>query len=35
MLACAAWEDASGKNGPVVQIVMRIIRDMSWISPYK
>jgi hypothetical protein len=32
MLAHAAWEDASSKNGPVVQIVRRIIRDASWIS---
>jgi hypothetical protein len=35
MLAHAAWEDTSGKNGPVVQIVRGIIRDASWISPDK
>jgi hypothetical protein len=32
MLARAMWEDTSSKNGLVVQIVRRIIRDVSWIS---
>jgi hypothetical protein len=32
MLAHAVWEDVSDKNSPVIQIVRRIIRDVSWIS---